>query len=395
MSEPPLGFLCLLRGGRPRTEPPLAWEARRHALEAAFWSEHLKHFEAALPRIRENRGDERAGRLVAAVLAEVEAAQGTEAALLERGLLLQRWREPLRGEIVSAAAIPGSNRGSGNRCGHKPDAFMGYTPRYPPARRRPKAVTETIAHVERSGPDPKRYPLITHHYHAETGKVRRQARSDGRDRNRYMDQFFANHADYETGYIVTYDPDTGKVRPLSKEEISARLGDAGLSKGRIKRRLEDAGTRGTFVWETKTVVDEAGYAVKITIPRLTDTFFRDYRTMGEVHTLRFWKEKQRRRKEDNRRKKEYTGRRDETLETHSLKGPKPPRGAQELIARINKEADARGLGRQERVRIAHLVSGLDAELTPKLLKLTLKRLGKEQTIGAIIDHVLQQATGPP
>lgn len=69
------------------------WEGRRHALEAAFWAAHLQEFEACLARLRRIRGDARATRLVRDVLAEVEAAQGTEAALLERGLLLQRWRE--------------------------------------------------------------------------------------------------------------------------------------------------------------------------------------------------------------------------------------------------------------------------------------------------------------
>lgn len=80
------------RGG-PRTEPPPAWEARRHALEAVFWAAHLQEFEECLARLRRNRGDARATRLVRDVLAKVEDTQGTGAALLERERLLARWRE--------------------------------------------------------------------------------------------------------------------------------------------------------------------------------------------------------------------------------------------------------------------------------------------------------------
>lgn len=87
-----LGIVCLLRRGL-RTESPPEWEARRHALEAAFWAAHLDEFRKCLPRIRRNRGDARAARLVRGVLAEVEGLEGTEAALGARKRLMDRWRE--------------------------------------------------------------------------------------------------------------------------------------------------------------------------------------------------------------------------------------------------------------------------------------------------------------
>ncbi len=100
MTEPPPGFVCLLRRG-PRTPSDPGWEARRCANEAAYWAEHLEEFVKRLPGIRRHRGDERAARLTRDVVAAVGKAQGLprhagsrgpDEAVLARERLAERWR---------------------------------------------------------------------------------------------------------------------------------------------------------------------------------------------------------------------------------------------------------------------------------------------------------------
>lgn len=77
----------------PRTQPPPELEALRHASEVTFWAAHLEEFYKRIPKMRRDRGDERAGLLVGDVLKELTATHGEDIARGARERLMARWRE--------------------------------------------------------------------------------------------------------------------------------------------------------------------------------------------------------------------------------------------------------------------------------------------------------------
>lgn len=95
-TDPPPGFLSLLRCPRcPRTPLRAEWEESRRANEAAYWAGHLDEFVTRLPRMRHNRGETRAARLVRDVIAAIGKARGPDEAVFARERIADRWR---RGE---------------------------------------------------------------------------------------------------------------------------------------------------------------------------------------------------------------------------------------------------------------------------------------------------------
>lgn len=92
MTDTPPGFISLLRRPGPRTPPSPEWEEARHAREAKYWSERLDEFSARLPGIRQHRGDDRAWHLAPAVVREIKACKGPDAAVIARDRLTDVWR---------------------------------------------------------------------------------------------------------------------------------------------------------------------------------------------------------------------------------------------------------------------------------------------------------------
>lgn len=259
---------------------------------------------------------------------------------------------------------------------------------HPPECRQPRIKYNLIKHVTESATKPKAYERVTHHHDDETGEPRRQARSEGRDRNCFVDQYFAHHGDYTRGFMGKWDSE--KIIPFDKPELIAALQDRnpGLSAIRIERRIHDWLARRMAEWTTVTVTDENGYKKKITTLRITDEYFRCYKSIGDLYLRRAWVNQQERRAQADREKRGFTRTREQRLVAHNLKGPAKP-SDHEAIARINKEV----ADRHDRIRIAKLFDGLK---NPKTRQATLRRFDKPELVGSILDRcLLNPSTGPP